>query len=394
MTYIVLLICAVTLVISIPVLVFVFQILSSLFSISRREYSGEFRPNVAVLMPAHNEAAVISETLRILLSNLLPGDRVLVIADNCTDETVSLARACGAEVVERFDAVRRGKGYALDYGLRTILGETSPPPVVVILDADCHTEPGAITSLAQTCFALRRPVQALYLMHSPPNAGLKMKLAEFALKVKNLARPLGYANVGLPCQLMGSGMAFLASDLAEIDLATGHIVEDLKMGLDFSSLGKAPYFYPDATVRSVFPTSDEGISSQRTRWEHGHIWVIANTAPRLILSAIATCNWQLLALVLDLCVPPLSLLVLVVVVLLGISGALLIVSGTTIPFALALANLMLLFGAFLLAWLRFGRTVLSPFELACVPIYILWKIPMYLRFMVRKQVQWVRTRRD
>src|SRR6185369_9762676 len=74
----------------------------------------EPRPfKLAVLMPAHDEELGIAGTVRALSAELAPGDRLLVVADNCSDRTAELARAAGAEVVERRDAERRGKGHAL-----------------------------------------------------------------------------------------------------------------------------------------------------------------------------------------------------------------------------------------------------------------------------------------
>ena len=58
---------------------------------------------LAVLIPAHNEQAVIGATLRTLLPTLPAGSHVLVVADNCSDSTASIARDCGADVIERTD---------------------------------------------------------------------------------------------------------------------------------------------------------------------------------------------------------------------------------------------------------------------------------------------------
>ena len=66
-------------------------------------------------------------------------------------------------------------------------------------------------------------------------------------------------------------MAFAWQDLAVLNLATGHLVEDLKLGLECAALGKPPMFCPDAVVNSHFPTSQEGLNIQRKRWEHGHL---------------------------------------------------------------------------------------------------------------------------
>ena len=59
------------------------------------------RRRLAVLVPAHNESAVIAATLEDIKARLRAGDRLLVVADNCTDDTAAVAGLSGAEVVER-----------------------------------------------------------------------------------------------------------------------------------------------------------------------------------------------------------------------------------------------------------------------------------------------------
>ncbi len=76
------------------------------------------RGSVAILMPAHNESRLIAETIRSVAPQLRSGDRLIVVADNCSDNTAAIAAAEGAEVVVRTDSLRRGKGYALDRGVR------------------------------------------------------------------------------------------------------------------------------------------------------------------------------------------------------------------------------------------------------------------------------------
>ena len=100
------------------------------------------RAPLAVLVPAHDEAVVIRATLERITPQLQPGDRLVVVADNCSDDTAAIARACGAEALERVNATLRGKGYALDHGVRHL--EASPPAAVVIVDADCDVAPGTI----------------------------------------------------------------------------------------------------------------------------------------------------------------------------------------------------------------------------------------------------------
>jgi cellulose synthase/poly-beta-1,6-N-acetylglucosamine synthase-like glycosyltransferase len=386
------LLTAMALLLCLPVIVVLLQVLLSLPSARAAATVTGRRPRIAVLVPAHDEAAGIGATLDTITPQLAPGDRLLVVADNCLDATASVAAAHGAHVVQRCDETRRGKGYALDFGVRHL--EKDPPDVVVIVDADCQLGPQALTRLSQACVASARPVQALYLMHTPRGASLKARIGELAWVVKNLVRPLGAHRAGWPCPLMGTGMAFAWKHLCGAPLASGHLVEDMQLGLHLAAAGTPPLFCPDARVASTFPQNAAGLASQRARWEHGHLGLIATQAPRLLWRALVRGRPALLAMALDLAVPPLAALVLL---LLGTSvlAALAAVAGAgALPLALSSAALGLLALAVLLAWRRHAHDVLSLRELLGAPLYVLAKVPLYARLFRSRQVEWVRTRRD
>ena len=382
----------VALCIFVPALVLFAQVLLACLPVRSRTDEDGRRPRVAVLVPAHNEALIIRSTLASVAPQLLAQDRLLVVADNCTDDTAQLARSAGAEVVERDNDLLRGKGYALDFGVRHLAQR--PPEVVIIVDADCQVGEGAIDLLARRCLEASRPVQALYLMRAPAGAGLKVQIAEFAWRVKNLVRPRGWARLGLPCQLMGAGMAFSWRDLVAVDLANGHLVEDLKLGLDFCRIGKPPLFCPDAQVTSQFPLSQEGLSSQRTRWEHGHLGVILAEVPKLLVSAVTRRNAPLLAMTLDLLVPPLALLVMALVGVACVAWLAALLFGITAPAWVATGALVMVGVAVLLAWGRFSRELIPFSVLLYAPFYAARKIPLYLGFLIKRQVEWVRSKRD
>ena len=349
------------------------------------------RPSIAILMPAHDEASGIAPVIAAVKARLSVQDRLLVVADNCSDDTARIAARAGAEVVERVDPVRRGKGYALDFGVRQL--SARPPEIVVIVDADCIVEGDALDRLAHQCAATGLPAQALYLMHAPAGAGARLHIAAFAWIVKNQVRALGYRRLGLPCQLMGTGMAFPWSLIRAAPLASGHIVEDLQLGLDLAAAGTPPRFCPDALVTSMFPSRADGIESQRTRWERGHLSVIAQVGPRLFAKALAKGDGRLLAMALDLCVPPLATLVLALVALL-VASALFAMTGVSTPFFVALAWVALLALVVLSAWFGFGRGAVSLGEMLLAPLYAARKVPMYFRMLRSRPLQWVRTRRD
>ena len=350
------------------------------------------RARVAIVMPAHDEAAGIAAAIATVLPQLRTGDRLLVVADNCSDDTARVAAAAGASVVERQDAARRGKGYALDFGVRALAGD--PPEVVVILDADCELRPGALDALVQQCTQTRRPIQALYLMHAPAGAGLGTRMAAFAWVLKNQVRALGLKNLGLPCQLMGTGMAFTWACIEAAPLASGHLVEDLQLGLDLAAAGTPPMFCPQALVTSYFPSHEDGTRAQRTRWEQGHLAVIASVGPRLVGRALRSGQTELLALALDLCVPPLAMLALLTTGGIAVTSLWAAVSGATLPLQIAVLALFLFAAAVVLAWHGYGRRLVTSAELMRAPLYVLAKIPMYLRLLTKRQTEWVRTRRD
>ena len=377
----------------VPASVLLVEVLAALVPARRDDDAATaVRPRVVVLVPAHDEANGIAATVRTIAAQLGVDDRVVVVADNCSDATAEIAAANGAEVVVRNDGERRGKGYALDFGVRHL--ERSPPEVVVVVDADCELHPGGVDRLMEQCARTARPAQALDLMRAPAGAGLKARIAEFAWVVKNQVRPLGCHRLGLPCQLMGTGMAFPWRVISQAPLASGHIVEDLRLGLDLAAAGCPPIFCPGALVTSSFPSEAQGVAEQRTRWEHGHVGVILREAPRAFWRSLVRGRPALAAMALDVCVPPLALFVALLVVQAAVDVALVAVGGSAVALVLALAALATVAAATLLAWLGFGRRIVSFAELLGAPLYVLAKLPLYARFLRRGKREWVRARRD
>jgi cellulose synthase/poly-beta-1,6-N-acetylglucosamine synthase-like glycosyltransferase len=355
--------------------------------------SASGREVVAVLVPAHNEGSELIPTLTDIQSQSAPGDRLLVVADNCTDDTAAVALACGAEVIERHDAAKHGKGYALDYGIRYLMS-SDPPNTIIIVDADCRLAEGMIDQLALTCAVSRRPAQALYLMTAPTDSQINHQVAEFAWRVKNWLRPLGLSALRLPCQLMGTGMAFPCRVINSAELGNARLVEDLKLGLDLALAGYPPVFCPSAAITSHFASSRKGAGTQRRRWEQGHVDLIIRAGPRLLATALARRNWELLALVFDMAVPPLSLLVMILITMLGISGGAALLGLSSLAFVVNIASFMTLMFAIFLAWLRCGRDLLPLSALLLTPGYLVGKFNIYSQFLSGKMdSRWTRTDR-
>lgn len=354
---------------------------------------------IAVLIPAHNEFVGINSTLKTVLPQLKSQDHLVVIADNCTDQTAQISRQTATQynpelnvtVLERQNLQQQGKGYALDYGLKFLAAD--PPEIVVLVDADCIVHPEAIEKLAQIAQQTNRPIQATYLQQQPANPSPQDLVSRLAILVKNLVRQQGLARLGLPSLLYGTGMAFPWSVINQVSLASGNIVEDMQLGIDLALAGYPALFYSGAKVTSTLPQQGKAAKSQRTRWEHGHLQTLLTQVPRLLKAAIVQRRFDLLALALELGVPPLSLLVMLwgaitsVAVLTGLLGL------AWTPTIILLVVGLLMISAILISWAKFGRDSIPASTLVKIPLYLLWKIPLYLAFVIKPQKKWVRTER-
>jgi Glycosyltransferase like family 2 len=376
-------------VVSVPCLVVAAECFLALLPLPKHR-TGE-RGKVAVLIPAHNEQLLIGRTLQRLLPQITDADRVLVVADNCTDKTAPIARSHGVEVLERHDTENRGKGFALAAGVAHLAAD--PPDVVIVFDADCDAEAGMVDILSRTAVSTGRPVQALYLMDPPASAGPGGLISALAFLVKNQVRARAMHRVGLPVLLTGTGMAFPWELIRDAPLATDNIVEDLALGLTFAVAGRGPVYAESARVNGRLPNSSAAAATQRTRWEHGYLHTILTQCPRLVWKGVGGLRPDLLLVALDLAVPPLALLVFSGLVAAAVSLVGAWLSGTwwaALPLGLAAGAAGV---GLCLAWAVFARKRFSLRAMASVPVYVLKKLPIYAGFLWHRQRAWVRTER-
>jgi cellulose synthase/poly-beta-1,6-N-acetylglucosamine synthase-like glycosyltransferase len=348
--------------------------------------------SVAVLIPAHDEAAVIGATLRTLMPTIPRGSRVLVIADNCSDATASIARECGAEAIERHDRTRRGKGFALDFGIRHLASR--PPDCVVFLDADCRVGTDTARLLAAAAIATARPVQGLNLCDPDPNASPLQLISGLAFRFKNLVRTVGLSRLSGLNHLSGTGMALPWQLAAGLKLANGNVVEDMQLGIDLALAGKAASFLPEARVDSPLPQQRAAARTQRTRWEHGHLKTLLSQSPRLLALAIARRRLDLAWLALDLAIPPLALLVAGLSGFIAVCFIAAVAGASATPLIVACSAIAALAVAVIAGWAAFCRPQVPLVALLAAPLYIAAKLPIYLAFLVKRQQHWVRTQRD
>lgn len=347
--------------------------------------------SAVILVPAHDEAITIGGTVSMLRSIAGPEVRLLVVADNCNDETAEIARDGGAEVIERTDLIRRGKGFALAYGRDHLIAD--PPDVVMVLDADCRTDGLSIKQLISSAFTLGVPVQASNLLTAPESAAPIVQISNFAMLIKNSVRARGLYRIGRGIPLFGTGMAFPWVIFEHVPLASADVVEDLRLSLDLARQGVAVRLIESAQVTSSSAAAGDTVA-QRRRWEHGFLRIASKYALPQLLRGVTHLSPHQAALGMHLCVPPLALLLLLGTAASFVTMAIGLLSDNWAPFSTMLSVMALALGATLVAWWKEGRRVLSPAALARAPLYVLQKLPIYLGLFTSRQANWNRTPRD
>lgn len=385
--------CAIAASVAIPLSILTVEVLVGLPP-ARRKSSDSTEMRVAVLIPAHDEALGIAATLEALHKVASIGMRILVVADNCTDDSANIARASGADVIERRSASERGKGFALAFGRDHLARDAAPPEVVIVLDADCRFAPGSIEALVSACAGNpQRPAQAVNLIAPVLSAAPMVQISGFAMVVKNLYRSRGMQRLGGAALLTGTGMAFPWPLFEKAHLATGSIVEDLGLGIALTRTGHAPHLIAGAQVTSD-PAAPDVALVQRTRWEHGFLDTVRTSALPLLASGLARLSRSEVLLGLHLLVPPLALLLMMAATALILVSLLVLVGTSAIPPILLAIVLSAALIAVFIAWVAGGRRWLSGSALLRAPLYVFWKLPIYLQFFRRRQTEWQRTPRD
>jgi cellulose synthase/poly-beta-1,6-N-acetylglucosamine synthase-like glycosyltransferase len=345
--------------------------------------------HLTVLVPAHDEAGSIAAAVDGLLGCDYPPERrrVVVIADNCSDETAALARAAGAETWERDDRASAGKGQALAWALGRLRDEGPETDAIVIFDADCVPSPNLLARLASQLADGADGAQAR-LMIDDPDASTAAALRSGAYTLMNYTRPLGKEALGLSAGLQGTGMALATRTLAEIPWGSFSLIEDREYHLQLVEAGRRVRFVADAEVRTPAPPSRSGANTQETRWDAGNLYLARTWFPRLLRDGGIESRQRRHAAV-DLIVPPQS-----VVSALWAAG----LAIGAIARAPGLRRLALLAGAAQAAYVVLGlllaRAPAAVWRaLPAAPLLVARRLALVARIVSRPPQDWERTER-
>ncbi|MDQ0736329.1 glycosyltransferase family 2 protein [Arthrobacter agilis] len=259
---------------------------------TRGGFAGEV--TVTVLIPAHNEEASLPQTIASLQSQSHRPERIIVVADNCTDATVQLARAAGVEVIESVGNTKKKAG-ALNQALRTVLPQQGDNDVVMVMDADTQLDDGFLAH-AVVRFVNDRALMAVGgLFYGEDGHGLigQFQRNEYIRYSRQMRRRRGRVFV-----LTGTASLFRPVALRTIADSRGRtlpgrpgdvydtaaLTEDNELTIALKSLGGLMISPQDCTVVTELMPSWGTLWNQRLRWQRGaleNIGAYGVTAPTM-----------------------------------------------------------------------------------------------------------------
>jgi cellulose synthase/poly-beta-1,6-N-acetylglucosamine synthase-like glycosyltransferase len=343
---------------------------------------------VAIVVPAHDEEAVISPCIESLLQAESPSDgsqvQVFVVADNCSDQTAEVAIAAGASVLERHDSERRGKGHALNYAFSHLI--ELGYDCVLVVDADSRVSTNFIAAAAKALRSGDQAIQARYLVHNTLES-TRSRLMSFALRAFHVLRPLGRENLRLSSGIFGNGFGLRSDTLTAVPYLATSLVEDLEYHIALVRSGRRVTFLDHATVYAEMPVKAKDVKSQRSRWEGGRLRMLMTKAPSLLQDVVAG-RMRCLEPLLELLLLPLAFHV--TLVLIAASARLTFVRDIgLVGVLIVLLHLLATIALGDQVWRDLGTLMVAPF-------YVIWKIVLIPTLISNSRADrgWVRTGRN
>ncbi len=348
-----------------------------------------------VIIPAHNEELVIGRTVSNLLEmNYSPEKNdIIVIADNCDDNTAQVAREAGAICIEREVEPEGRKGYALAWYLEKVLPEDHSYDALIIFDADSCPSHNFLQVMSSNIRAGAAVLQGQHIIANP-NESIFTRLADIDMRINNRLRNLSRSNLGLSCRLMGDAMCFERSILERYPWSAYSLVEDREYGIQLLGQGIRIHYVPEATSLGQAAGGWSRAKSQRMRWTGGVLHLRRQFAMQLLLTGIRNNNPSAIDQAIVLLMPPYSVLAMSAVILLLaqlLFSGLRFTSSITVSIAVTFALILVPVISLLL-----DRAPPSLFLYVFLgPIYAVWRNWINLMTIFRlDRLQWIRTKRS
>jgi cellulose synthase/poly-beta-1,6-N-acetylglucosamine synthase-like glycosyltransferase len=350
------------------------------------------RTHFDVIVPAHNEASNIARTVESLRALAWPADRyrILVVADNCTDDTAAAATAAGAAVIERHDTAQRGKGYALAFAFEASRAAGRADAVVVI-DADAAVSPNLLEAFAARLERGEQAAQAHYGVLNPMSSW-RTRLITIAKASFHIVRSRARERLRLSCGIRGNGWCVTHALLRAVPYRSFSLTEDLEYGIELGLAGVRVAYADEAHADAEMVSGEQIARKQRQRWESGRFALIRAKTLVLLRAAVRQQSRICLDLALDLLVLPLSYVALNIGLLMMMAAIAALWLPGMLPWLWLGTACALCVALYVLrGWQLSGIGARGLTDLARAPGFLLWKLLLLMR---RRSGDWVRTERE
>lgn len=249
----------------------------------------------AVLVAAHNEAAVIGQLLENLKSLDYPKELydIYVIADNCDDDTAEISQSHGVNVCERFDPDNRGKGFALEWIFKKLFEFDREYDAVAVFDADNLVHPNFLLEMNNRLCKGDKLVQGYLDAKNPYDTWISGTFA-IAFWVIDHVWHLAKTNIGLSSVLGGTGMCITTEVLRRHGWGATCLTEDMEFTMKSLVEGIKTTWAHDAIVYDEKPLTFMQSWNQRKRWAQGQFDVAHRYIPKMLVEGIRQRNIAIL----------------------------------------------------------------------------------------------------
>jgi cellulose synthase/poly-beta-1,6-N-acetylglucosamine synthase-like glycosyltransferase len=240
-----------------------------------------------ILIPAHNEEDGLPETLQSLSVLQYPKElvHIVVIADRCGDDTATVARAGGAQCLERNEGPG-GKGAAMSWAMQVLRKEGVLFDALVIIDADCIADTRLLEAFDDALVKGHEVQQGYNYLSNPWETPFTRVIAVTSV-LRNFLFYGGKEPIGCSAMLSGTGMCLSRSVVDQHGWSAFSVAEDWEFSVSLLLNDVMIHFNP---LARVFARESKGLkqaSRQRLRWATGKYAVMTNGARRLFLQGLS-----------------------------------------------------------------------------------------------------------
>ncbi|HSJ86456.1 MAG TPA: glycosyltransferase family 2 protein [Anaerolineales bacterium] len=348
----------------------------------------------AIAIPAHDEEAVIANTVQRLFKLHYPSNlyRIHIVADHCSDRTAEFARRAGAVVHERNEGPRSGKGAALSWLFQRIL-EDPKYDAVIIFDADTRVDEHFLCAMDVRLAKGEQIVQGQHII-SNPGDGWFPSLTWSMFLIDNRVQNLGRTNLGWSAKNMGDSICFSADVLRRVGWGEG-LADDYQIRQKYLLNGIKIAYEPTAMGFGEAVLNWTQARAQRSRWIRGVHDANRQFAGQLFVKGLKTRNFAMLDGALQAYLPSYSVLTataafFLILHILGFKMFNLDISQWMIMVWTALLGILFFYPILALALEK--APAKAYFVILTGPVFILWRLWLTLVSRFGKgKTTWVRT---